>query len=169
MLPSEAFQVTDLSATVPCTAALNWFVSLVLDEAEPGEIVTELTTGGGEIVILAEADLLWSAVLVAVTMAVPGAAGAVYTPEDVMLPEEAFHVTDVAEVVPWTVAVKCWVLPLIREEEVGEIVTDVTVAAGVLTAERGTSMVTSNNSAETRFLGQEFIWIGSHFQLVVAC
>ena len=83
MLPSEAFQVTDLSETVPCTLAANCAVAPVLAEVDAGDTVTEVTTGlgggGGAAVTLteAEADLVGSAALVTVTVSVPAFAGAV--------------------------------------------------------------------------------------------
>jgi hypothetical protein len=85
MVPSSAAHVTAVFATVPCTVAENCSVPLVVTEAEEGESVTEFTTGGagGEggagtlIVMLAEADLVVSATLVAVTVAAPAVAGAV--------------------------------------------------------------------------------------------
>ena len=61
---------------------------LVRDDAEAGEIVTDVTAGpcGGAAVTVtvAKANLVASALLVAVTVAVPTVAGAVYAPEDVM-------------------------------------------------------------------------------------
>jgi hypothetical protein len=82
MFPDEAFQVTDLSEVVPWTVAVNVRVPVVIEEAEEGEIVTEVTTGpgggAGELTVtVAEDDLLASALLVAVTWAIPGVAGAV--------------------------------------------------------------------------------------------
>ena len=78
MEPNEAFQVTALSVAVPCTVAVNWSVPPVVAEGEDGEIMTEVTTGfGGVTVTVAAADLLVSATLVAVTVSVPGLAGAV--------------------------------------------------------------------------------------------
>jgi hypothetical protein len=49
---------------------------------------------------MAEADFVGSALLVAVIVAVPGLAGAVNIPDDVTLPNEAFQVTVLIEVVP---------------------------------------------------------------------
>ena len=43
-----------------------------------------------------------------------------------MLPREAFHVTDVLVVVPWTVAANWSVPPVMDEVEAGEIVTEAT-------------------------------------------
>jgi len=69
-----------LSEAVPCTVAANWTVWPIPAELEVGEIVTEVTVEGGGVVVtvtVAEADLVESAALVAVTLAVPGVAGAV--------------------------------------------------------------------------------------------
>jgi hypothetical protein len=84
MLPKEAPHVTDLSEVVPRTEAVNWSVPVVIEEAVEGETVTEVTTGlgGGATVTavtftVAEANLVGSALLLAVTVAVPGLEGAV--------------------------------------------------------------------------------------------
>ena len=76
--------MTDLSVTVPCTVAVNCNVPPVVAEVVAGETVTEVTTGVGGgllgaavILTMAEADFVASALLVAVTVAVPGLAGAV--------------------------------------------------------------------------------------------
>ena len=49
----------------------------VLEEAEVGEMVIEVTVGGAVTVTEAEPDLVLSALLIAVTVSVPGFAGAV--------------------------------------------------------------------------------------------
>lgn len=86
MLPNEAFHVTLLSEVVPATVAANDSLPLMRDEAEEGEMVTELTAGSGGggagavavvTVTVAEADMLESALLVAVILADPAVAGAV--------------------------------------------------------------------------------------------
>jgi len=51
-------------------------------------------------VMVAEADRVGSATLVAVTVSVAAFAGAVYTPVEVIVPCSAFQVTDVFEDVP---------------------------------------------------------------------
>src|ERR1700704_3059626 len=61
--------------------------------------------GGAFIVTVVEACLLASALLVAVTVAVPAAEAAVNSPLASMLPAEAVHFTDLSVAVPWTVAV----------------------------------------------------------------
>lgn len=89
--------------------------------------MTEVTVGFVGVVVTvttAEASLVGSATLVAVTVAVPGLAGAVKTPEGLMVPSEAFQVTDLLEV-PRTVAVKGRVPLMSDVEEAGEIVTEI--------------------------------------------
>ena len=63
MLPAVADQVTPV-LVVPVTVAVNCCVAPVCNEAEVGE--TEIATGA-ETVTLAEADLVVSAMLMAVT------------------------------------------------------------------------------------------------------
>src|SRR3984957_15167656 len=63
---------------------------------------------------VADADLVESATLVAVTVSVPAFAGAVYWPAVVIVPSCAFHVTFVFVVVPCTVAANGSV-PLVTE------------------------------------------------------
>jgi hypothetical protein len=81
MLPKEALHVTVLSEVVPSTVAVNGSVPVVIEEAVEGEIATDVTTGlgGGAAVIVtvAEANLVVSALLLAVTVAVPVLDGAV--------------------------------------------------------------------------------------------
>jgi hypothetical protein len=63
--------------------------------------------GGGAgalTVTVAEADLLLSALLVAVTLSVPAFPGAVYAPEELILPNVAVQETDLSETAPLTVA-----------------------------------------------------------------
>jgi hypothetical protein len=80
----------------------------VVVEPDAGETVTELTDGlggagpgvGAVTVTTAEAVLVGSALLIAVTVSVPAFAGAVYTPAVVMLPDKAFQVTVLLDVVP---------------------------------------------------------------------
>jgi hypothetical protein len=71
-----------------------------VEDAGEGEIVTEVTVRLGDMVTVAEPDLVRSALLVAVTTAVPAVDGAVYRPEDVILPSEACHVTALFVVEP---------------------------------------------------------------------
>jgi hypothetical protein len=75
----------------------------------------------------ADADLVGSAVLVAVTVSVPAVEGAVYIPAAVILPSDAFHVTPLLEVVPCTVALNGSVPAVIEDAVTGDIATEVTV------------------------------------------
>jgi hypothetical protein len=80
MVPRCAIQVTDLFVVLPWMLEENWSVPSVVTEVEAGETAMEATGGfelGAEIVIVAEADLVVSATLVAVMVAEPAAAGAV--------------------------------------------------------------------------------------------
>jgi hypothetical protein len=85
MLPNEAFHVTALFEVGPATVAVNVSLPFTIDEAEAGEMVIEVTggsggTGVGVVVItftVAEADIVGSALLIAVTVALPAFAGAV--------------------------------------------------------------------------------------------
>jgi hypothetical protein len=79
----------------------------------------------------ADADLVGSAVLVAVTVSVPAVEGAVYCPVEVTLPSTAFQVTLLFVVVPDTLAVNGSVPDVIDDAVVGDIVTDVTVDVAV--------------------------------------
>src|SRR5882757_3205841 len=108
MEPRCAIQVTDLLVVLPCTLAENCNVPSVATEGEVGETLTELTGGVVEAltVTVAEADLVVSATLVAVMVAVPAEDGAVYFPAEVMVPDVAAQVTEVFVAVPWTVAAK---------------------------------------------------------------
>ena len=110
-----------------CTVAVNCRVSPVLTVAEVGEIVT-LT--GPVIVTCAEPDLVVSACETAVTVTVAGfgtVPGAVYRPELEIVPVFAFppvtcQLTAVL-LVFCTVAVNCWVPPVLTVGEAGETVT----------------------------------------------
>jgi hypothetical protein len=77
-----------------------------------------------------ESDLVGSALLVAVTVSVPAFEGAVYMPDEVIVPKTAFHVTALLVDVPCTLAVKGKVPEVIDEAVAGVIVTDVIVGAG---------------------------------------
>ena len=78
-----------------------------------------------------EADFVGSALLIAVTVSVPAAEGAVYWPVDVILPSTARQVTLLLVIVPDTVAVNGSVPDGIDDAVVGDIVTDVTVSGAV--------------------------------------
>jgi hypothetical protein len=107
MVPPVADQVTVLLVTVPCTAALNCCVAPVRIDGFAGEMETEFTTGGAgaETVMVAMADFVASAALVAVTVAVPAVVPAVKRPFALIVPDEVFQVTALFVVVPCTVAV----------------------------------------------------------------
>jgi hypothetical protein len=72
--------------------------------------------------IVAVADLLESATLVAVTVKLPAVTPALYRPEVETVPPLAVHVTEVFEV-PLTAAVNCCVPPACSEAEIGEMAT----------------------------------------------
>jgi len=74
MLPPVADQVTAVLLE-PVTVAVNCWVPLVSIEAEVGEMVTATT--GALTPMLAEADWMLSATLVAFTVKVPAVPGAV--------------------------------------------------------------------------------------------
>src|SRR5438309_3641 len=114
MVPNAAFHVTDLFVFVPVTVAVNCTVSLVATDAVAGDTATDVITGAAT-VIVTDADFAASALLVAVTVAVPAVVPAVYTPLVVIVPADAFHVTDLSPTVPATVAVNCCV-PLVKTE-----------------------------------------------------
>jgi|KBSMisStandDraft_5_1062788.scaffolds.fasta_scaffold1488991_1 hypothetical protein len=132
MVPSAAFQVTDLFVLVPLTVAVNCAVPPVANEVVAGETLTELMTGAATVMV-AEADFVASALLVAVTVAVPAVAAAVYAPLVVIVPADAFQLTDLSLTVPATVAVNCC-LPLVKiEAVVGEMLTEFTTGAETVT------------------------------------
>ena len=81
--------------------------------------------------IVDEQDLVESASLVAITVSVPASGGAVYSPDAVMVPKEAFQVTALSATVPCTLAVNCKVPPVVAEVEIGHTVTEFTVGVGV--------------------------------------
>ena len=140
MLPSEAFQVTDLLDVDPWTDAVKESVPLAADLAEVGEIVTEVTAGSGgggfglglpgaaATVTGADADLVGSATLVAVTIPDPAVAGAVYSPVEVIVPIVVDHVTARSVVVPWTVAVNCTRPFTAGDADAGDSATELTGA-----------------------------------------
>ena len=71
-------------------------------EVDNGETVTEVTVPLGVVVTVtvAEADLVGSATLVAVTFPVPELAGALNSPLEEMLPMDAAQLTDSFLVLP---------------------------------------------------------------------
>ena len=97
--PPDADQVTDLSVTVPCTVAVNCCVASVRMLAVAGVTETEVTIGALTVTD-ADAVLVGSATLVAVTITVPPLAGAVSKPALVIEPPEVDHVTALFVTVP---------------------------------------------------------------------
>ena len=118
IVPPVADQVTAV-LELPLTAAVNCCDPPVESDAEPGEIVTATVA---VTVTAAEADLLVSATLVAVTTKLPALMGAVYIPPEETLPPLAFQVTDVL-LVPLTLAVNCWLMPNASDDELGNTAT----------------------------------------------
>jgi hypothetical protein len=82
---------------------------------------------GAVTVTVADADLFDCALLVAVTVSVPAFAGAVYSPDELIVPSAAVHVTDVS--VPCTEAENCFVPPVLRLAVLGETEIEVTTGA----------------------------------------
>ncbi len=119
--PLVTVQVTAV-LLLPVTVALNWTEPFVPTDVVAGEIVTAT----GEVIdILADAALVESATLVAVTMEVPAFAGAVYNPvlETDPLPLVTVQVTRVS-VVPLTTAAN-WTVPLATtEKDAGDMLMD---------------------------------------------
>lgn len=119
MLPLDACHVTALFVVEPVTVAANESVPPVAVAALAGVIVTDVTAGplGGLLGLLgleaaatvttADADLVGSATLVAVTVPVVDEEGAVNMPPAVIVPVEAVHVTASFVVLPCTAAVNC--------------------------------------------------------------
>jgi hypothetical protein len=77
-----------------------------------------------------ESDLVGSTLFAAVSVSVPVFDGAVYIPDEVIVPREAFRVTVLLVVVPWTVAVNESIPEVIEGAVVGDIVTEVTAGLG---------------------------------------
>ena len=79
-MPKAAFQLSVLFDVVPCTVALNGSVPPVTEDADAGDMMTELTPpafGPAVTVTVAVAVLLGSALLVTVIVTVPKFEGAV--------------------------------------------------------------------------------------------
>ena len=79
------------------------------------------------------AVLVLSATLVAMTVTLPATAGAVSTPVAEIVPAEADHVTALLATVPATEAVNCCVAPVEMLAVVGEMDTEFTVGAAMVT------------------------------------
>lgn len=130
--PLDADQVTDLSVTVPCTLAVNCCVARARMLTVLGATEIEVTVGALTVTV-AEAVFVLSATLVAVTVTLPAAAGAVSRPALVIVPAEADHVTALLATVPCTVALNCWVAPIWMLAVAGETEIEVTVGAVTVT------------------------------------
>ena len=117
-LPEVTAVEIELLPETPC-----WRLKLVgLAEIE------KLFTVGLVTATAAEADLLVSATLVAVTTKLPGFIGAAYVPSEEMLPPLARQVTEVL-LVPLTLAANCWLLPHCSDVELGITATATETAA----------------------------------------
>ena len=93
-----------------------------LDEGGAGAGV-----GAGAVTVtVADADLFDCALLVAVTVSVPAFAGAVYSPDELIVPRAAVQVTVSPVAAPDTVAENCTVPPVVVAGEFGVMVTEVT-------------------------------------------
>jgi hypothetical protein len=120
-VPPLAVQLTAVLAPFAITVAVNGWEWPTCRVAESGAIVTATTGGGLEVTVtVAEAVLVLSAALVAVTVKVPGVLGAVYKPLAEMLPPLVDQLT-AALLVPLTLAANCRVLLVCREAVVGEM------------------------------------------------
>jgi hypothetical protein len=132
--PSRAFHVTLVFLVEPWTTALNGSVPLVIEAAVEGETVTEVTSlpVGGFFVVdeatvtVAVADLVGSALLVAVILPPPPDIGAVKAPLDVMVPIVVDQVTESFAVTPWIEALSCTVAPAAGARKAGVITTELT-------------------------------------------
>jgi len=129
MVPPLADHVTPV-LLVPVTEAVNCCAPPSESETESGKMEIETDTGTVT-VIVADADFVGSAALVAVTVNVPAALGAVYSPLDEMLPPLADQATAVL-LVPVTEAVNCCVAPVESATETGEM--EIETGTGTLTA-----------------------------------
>jgi hypothetical protein len=133
IVPPVADQVTDLLATVPCTAAVNCCAAPVRMDGVAGETDIEVTVGAATVTV-ALADFVASATLVAVTVTVAAEEGAVSKPAADIVPADAFQVTVLSVTVPFTAAVNCCVAPVRMETAVGETEIELTTGgAGALT------------------------------------
>jgi hypothetical protein len=123
--------LTALLLALPWTVAENCALPLVLTDVVAGLTVTLATVGVALAAVtftVADADLVVSATLVAVTVSVPAFEGAVYCPVDVIVPSCAFQVTFVFVVLPCTVAANGSV-PLVAEAAADGVTTTAVTAA----------------------------------------
>ena len=129
IVPSVAAQVTaELNAPVPCTVAVQVDVCVVRIELGEQLTETDVIEGDALTVTVADPDLLESCVEVAVMVAGPAAAG-VKTPDELIVPSVADHVTlELLLPDPKTVAVQVDVC--VVRIELGEQVTETDVIEG---------------------------------------
>jgi hypothetical protein len=121
--PEEVDHVTAV-LPVPCTVAVNCWLLPDVKAAAFGETVTATVAATGLTVTEERADLVVSAVLVAVMVTVVEAVtwGAVNIPPLLIVPAVVVQTTPEFEVF-FTVAVNCWLPDERRLDEVGETVT----------------------------------------------
>lgn len=132
IVPPVADQVTDLFVTVPCTDALNCCLAPMRMDGAAGDTETEFTTGAATVMV-AVSDLVVSATLVAVIVAVPALADAVKRPELLMVPEEVFQVTDLFVVLPCTETESWSVAPVSNEADAGDTEIEDTATGAAVT------------------------------------
>src|SRR3982751_979003 len=88
--------------------SMTWPPRPPTDEAPPpcapGNAGIAPLFAGADTAMVAVADLVLSASLLAVTLSVPALLGATYTPPALMVPLAADHVTDLSETLPDTLA-----------------------------------------------------------------
>jgi hypothetical protein len=123
-VPVTVAPVTD-KLLPPGLEMITLCVELVFATTLPNETAlgdTAICAGLAVTVIAALADFVASATLVAVSVYVPGAEGAVYRPDVVQMPAVPDHVTEVL-LDPVTAALNCCVLPAVKETDPGFTVT----------------------------------------------
>ena len=114
-----------------CTSFVSKFWFETIEAAPPGTLIPAMRLVQPftapvlceATVTAADADLVVSATLVAVTVKVPVEFGAVNSPAVLMVPPVVLHVTAVSEL-PVTVAANCCVAPVNTLADVGLIVTE---------------------------------------------
>lgn len=121
-LPVTVAPVTDMLVVPELEMVTFWvdvvFATMLPNETDVGE--TAIVATGALTVIAADADLVVSATLTALTVYAPAVLGAVYRPEDEIEPPVADQLTDVL-LEPVTVAANCFVPPVVSEAAVGLI------------------------------------------------
>lgn len=122
MLPPEADQMTEVFV-VPLTDAVNCCCLPLSIVRLPGVTVTDISPGEPSTVTRAESDLVGSAMLVAVTVAVPAEAGAVNRPVLSIFPADAVQVTRASEEFV-TSAENCCCPPAVIVTSLGDTITE---------------------------------------------